>query len=85
MRARVAFCTCARFLFNVNLIFMMEIIDLFDRFGFSVALSVALLVFAYRFVNKQIKYLQDTVKELACIISKNTDMFRLLYDFLTKN
>lgn len=73
------------FLFNLNLILMMEIIDLFDRFGFSVALSITLLVFAYRFVNKQIKYLQDTIKELASIISKNTDIFRLLYDFLTKN
>lgn len=63
---------------------MNDIIALFDKFGFSVALSITLLVFAYRIVNRQIRYLQDTIKELSSIIAKNTEIYKLLYDYLTK-
>lgn len=63
---------------------MDEIITLFDKFGFSVALSITLLVFAYRIINRQIRYLQDTIKELSAIIAKNTEIYKLLYDYLTK-
>lgn len=64
---------------------MDEIITLFDKFGFSVALSITLLIFAYRIVNRQIRYLQETIKELASIIAANTDIYKKLYDYLTKN
>lgn len=64
---------------------MEEIATLFDKFGFAVALSITLLIFAYRLVNRHIKYLQDTIKDLSAIISKNTELYKLLYDYLTKN
>ena len=68
----------------INFHIMDEIITLFDKFGFSVALSITLLVFAYRIINRQIRYLQDTIKELSAIIAKNTEIYKLLYDYLTK-
>lgn len=63
---------------------MDEILTIFEKFGYSVALSITLLIFAYRIVKRQIEYLQNTIKELASIIAKNTEIYKLLYDYLTK-
>lgn len=64
---------------------MEEIATLFEKFGYAVALSITLLIFAYRIVNRHIKYLQDTIKELSAIIAANTEIYKLLYNYLTKN
>lgn len=64
---------------------MEEIATLFEKFGYAVALSITLLIFAYRLVNRHIKYLQDTIKELSAIIAANTEIYKLLYNYLTKN
>ena len=63
---------------------MEQFITLFEKFGYSVALSITLLIFGYRLLSRQIKYLQDTIKDLAAIIAKNTEIYKLLYDYLTK-
>ena len=84
VRARFFACACVR-LCRLIVFKMEEILEIFEKFGFSVALSITLLVFIYRIVNRQIKYLQDTIKELAAIIARNTEIYKLLYDYLTKN
>ena len=63
---------------------MEQFITLFEKFGYSVALSITLLIFGYRLLSRQIKYLLDTIKDLAAIIAKNTEIYKLLYDYLTK-
>lgn len=82
---RVALTLARARILNIKLTLMDGIIEIFDKFGFSVALSITLLIFVYRIVNRQIKYLQDTIKELSAIIAKNTEIYKLLYDYLTKN
>ena len=64
---------------------MENIINIFDKFGFAVALSITLLIFAYRIVGRYIKYLQDTIKDLSAIIQANTDIYKKIYDYLTKS
>lgn len=63
---------------------MDEIISVFDKFGFAVALSITLLIFGYRLLSRYIKYLQDTIKDLSAIIQANTEIYKKIYDYLTK-
>lgn len=70
---------------SIYLTAMDNIITILDKFGFAVAIAVTLLVFAYRIVNRYIKYLQDTIKDLTAIIQANTTIYQKLYDYLTKS
>lgn len=70
---------------------MDEIVAIFDKFGFSVALSIVLLIAVYKIVKMYINYLQSSVKDLLNVINsctdainKNTELFKLIYNYLTK-